>query len=179
VLPVDEDNRSHLVKPLLPVGLYIGLLDRYTERTMQSTAETVAEYLETLSPERRAMVETLRSAILKYLPEGYQETMQYGMISYVVPFSRYPKTYNNQPLAIASLASQKNYVSTYLMGIYGDTEAEAWLEKAFADAGKRLDMGKSCIRFKKPEDIPVDVMGQAVSLLSVDEFIEVYESSRA
>lgn len=145
---------------------------------MQSNAKTVEEYLDTLSPERRAMVEALRSAILKYLPEGYEETMQYGMISYVVPFPRYPKTYNNQPLAVASLASQKNYVSTYLMGIYGDADAEAWLEKAFADAGKRLDMGKSCVRFKKLEDIPADVMGQAVSLLSVNDFIELYESSR-
>lgn len=145
---------------------------------MQSAAKTVAEYLAELPPERRAMVEALRSAILRHLPEGYEETMQYGMISYVVPFSRYPKTYNNQPLAVASLASQKNYVSTYLMGIYGDAEAEAWLSEAFAAAGKRLRMGKSCVRFKKLDDIPADVVGQAVGLLSVADFVELYESSR-
>lgn len=145
---------------------------------MSSDALTVDNYLKGLPEDRRAMVDTIRSAVLRGLPDGFEETIQYGMISYVVPLGRYPVTYNKQPLAIISIGNQKNYVSLYLMSHYGDPAAEAWLKDAFQEAGKRLDMGKSCLRFRKPTDIPADVIAQAAGRLSVEQFIAMYESSR-
>jgi uncharacterized protein YdhG (YjbR/CyaY superfamily) len=145
---------------------------------MQSKAKTVAEYLALLPPDRREIIEAIRGTILEHLPEGYEEGMQFGMISYSVPLGRYPNTYNGQPLGYIALASQKNYVSLYLMGIYGNPEAEAWLKKAFVEAGKRLDMGKSCLRFKKAVDVPQDIIAKAVALLPVEAFIKRYEASR-
>jgi len=124
------------------------------------------------------MVDTLRSAVLLGLPDGFEETIQYGMISYVVPLGRYPVTYNTQPLAIISIGNQKHYVSLYLMSHYGDPAAESWLKDAFSEAGKRLDMGKSCLRFRKPTDIPEDVIAEAAGRLSVEQFVAMYESSR-
>ena len=146
---------------------------------MNKDAKTVEEYSQALPEERQEMVQTLRSAVKSRLPAGFQETMQYGMISFVVPSERFPDTYNKQPLAIISIGNQKNYVSLYLMSHYGDAEAENWLKESFRDAGKRLDMGKSCLRFRKPDDIPVEVISQAAGRLSVDEFVQMYEASRS
>lgn len=150
----------------------------YYAARMNKDAATVDDYMEGLPPERRAMVQTLRSAVKSRLPSGFEETMQYGMISYIVPSERYPETYNKQPLAIISIGNQKNYVSLYLMSHYGDAEAENWLQESFRNAEKRLDMGKSCLRFRKPDDIPVEVISQAAQRLTVDEFIHRYEASR-
>src|SRR5690606_32559995 len=108
--------------------------------------------------------------------KGYEEAMQYGMIGYCVPLSRYPDTYNGQPLGIAALASQKQYMSLYLMAVYGDPKTEAWFRDAFAKAGKKLDMGKSCVRFKTLEDLPLDVIGQAIARVSVEQYIARVES---
>jgi hypothetical protein len=143
-----------------------------------SKAATVPEYLAELPDDRRPSIEAVRAVILEHLPPGYEEVMQYGMISYVVPFSRYPDTYNKQPLAIASLANQKRYMALYLMGIYSD-DGESWFQTAWKATGKQLDMGKSCVRFKRLDDLALDVVGAAIARTSVDEFIEQYERSRA
>lgn len=145
---------------------------------MQSQAQSVEEYLASLPEERREAVAAVRSAILANLPEGYEETMAYGMIAYVIPLSRYPNTYNGQPLGYAAIASQKNYVSVYLMGIYGDEGHAAWFRAEYEKRGKKLDMGKSCVRFKKMADIPLDLIGQAVARIPVEQYIELYERSR-
>ena len=144
----------------------------------QSKAETVEEYLAELSPERRSEIATVRKVILDNLPDGYGERMQYGMISYVIPLETYPVTYNKQPLGLASLASQKNYMSLYLMNVYGDTDTERWFHEEYRASGKKLDMGKSCVRFKKVEDLPLELIGQTIARTSPDEFIERYETLR-
>jgi hypothetical protein len=146
---------------------------------VSSRAETVDKYLATLPPDRRAALETIRNVIRKNLPRGFEEGMQYGMIGYYVPLSRYPTTYNGQALGAAALASQKGHMSLYLMSVYGDPKLKAWFEDAYRAAGKKLDMGKSCVRFKKVEDVPLDVIGEVIARLDVDRFIATYESARA
>ncbi|MQA00352.1 MAG: DUF1801 domain-containing protein [Dehalococcoidia bacterium] len=142
-----------------------------------SAATTVEQYLAELQPERRDAIEAVRRVILERLPDGYEETMQYGMLSYVVPLERYPQTYNKQPLAVASLASQKHYMSLYLMGIYSDESSE-WFEREYRATGKKLDKGKSCVRFKHLDDLPLDLVGDAIARTSVEDFIAQYEASR-
>ena len=144
----------------------------------QSEAQTIDEYLAELSPDRREAVAAVRKVILDHLSEGYQETMQYGMISYVIPLEKYPLTYNKQPLGYAALASQKNYMSLYLMNIYAKKETEQWFTEEYRASGKKLDMGKSCVRFKKLDDLPMDLIGKAVARTTVAEFIELYEASK-
>ena len=144
----------------------------------QRTAKTVNEYIGALSPDRREAISAVREVILDHLPEGYEETMQYGMISYVIPLETYAVTYNGQPLEYAALASQKNYMSLYLMNIYGDQEVEHWFIERYRASGKKLDMGKSCVRFKKLDDLPLDLIGEAIARTSVLYFIQRYEASR-
>jgi hypothetical protein len=143
---------------------------------MQSKATTVTEYLAELPEDRRAALKKVRAVIRKHLPKGYQEGMQYGMISYAIPLKKFPKTYNGQPLALASLASQKQYMSVYLMGVYG--EEEQWFREAWAKTGRKLDMGRCCVRFKKLEDLPLELIGEVVARLTPDEFIARYEEAR-
>ncbi len=148
---------------------------------MKSSAKTAKEYLDQLPPDRRTAIEAVRKVILKNLPKGYEETMQYGMISYVVPLARYPDGYlgrKNEPLPYASLASQKNHMAIYLMTIYGDKKAEAWFKNAYKTGGKKLDMGKSCVRFKKLDDLALDVIGNAIALIPVEDYIRRYEQTR-
>lgn len=145
---------------------------------MQSSAQTVDDYLASLPEDRQLMLSAVREVILRNLPEGYEEGMQYGMIGYYIPLSRYPNTYNGQPLAYAGLASQKNYVSVYLMGIYGNDATEAWFREEYQKTGKKPNMGKSCVRFKRIEDIPLDLIGKAVALESAEQFIQRYGESR-
>ena len=144
-----------------------------------SNATTVEEYLSEQTTERREALETMRKLILDNLPPGFEEIMQFGMIGYVIPLERYPDTYNKQALQNVALASQKNYMSIYLMNVYGDPETAQWFEEEYRASGKKLNMGKSCVRFKKPEDLPLDLIGKAVARTSVDGFIEVYERARA
>ena len=144
-----------------------------------STAQTAVQYIAEMPPDRREAISAVRNVILDHLPEGYRETMQFGMIGYVVPLDRYPETYNRQPLEYVALASHKNYMSLYLMNIYGDKETERWFTDRYRASGKKLDMGKSCVRFKSLEDLPIDLIGEAVARTAVDEFIERYEASRA
>jgi len=146
---------------------------------MQSKAKNVTEYLAALPDDRRNSLETVRAVIRKNLPKGYEEGMQYGMIGYYVPHSVYPPGYHcdpMQPVPFAGMASQKNHMSLYLMCIYGDSEHLAWFRKAWAKTGKKLDMGKACIRFKHVEDLPLDVIGQAIKRAPVTKFIGHYES---
>ncbi len=116
---------------------------------VKSQAQTVAGYLEELPPDRREVVSGLRKIILKHLPRGYREAMNWGMISCEIPLEDYPNTYNGQPLGYLALAAQKNHFSLYMMGVYQDPEQEARLKEGFRKAGKKPDMGKSCLRFKK------------------------------
>jgi hypothetical protein len=143
-----------------------------------SMAATVAEYLESLPAERKATLEAVRAIILENLPAGYQEGMQYGMISYCIPLDRYPVTYNKQPLSYVALASQKNYMALYLMCVYGSPDVRAWFEAEYQKSGKRLDMGKSCLRFKRADDLPLDLIGKTVAATPVDKFIAEYERAR-
>lgn len=146
---------------------------------MQSKAKTVAKYLAELPADRRKALQAVREVVLKNLPKGYAEGMQYGMIGYFVPHSVYPPGYHcdpKQPLPFAGLASQKNYMAIYLMCIYSDPDHEAWFREAWLKTGKKLDMGKSCVRFKKLEDVPLKVIGRAIKKVPVKKFIENYES---
>jgi hypothetical protein len=143
-----------------------------------SSAKTVSAYLAALPPDRRAAVRTVRKTILEHLPSGYEEGMQYGMISYFIPLARYPVTYNGKPLAVASLAAHKCYLSLYLMSVYGDRKLERWFADAYRKSGKKLDVGKACVRFRTLEDLPLDVVGEAIARTPPDEFIAMYEASR-
>ena len=136
--------------------------------------EAVAAYLASVPEERREAISTVRDVILQNLPAGYVEMIAYKMLCYVIPLERYPDTYNGQALQYAALANQKNYMSVYLTTVYGDPEAEAWFREGFAKAGKKLDMGKSCVRFKKLDDLPLDVIGQAIARLSVEDYIRTF-----
>lgn len=147
---------------------------------MQSKATTVAAYLASLPADRRAAVEAVRKVILANLDPGFEEGMQYGMIGYYVPHSRYPNGYHcdpRQPLPFASLASQKNYMAVYLMGLYYDPMSARLLEDAYAKAGKKPDMGKCCIRFKALEDLPLDVIGGIVKATTAEGYIRFYETA--
>jgi hypothetical protein len=144
-----------------------------------SAATTVEAYLDSLPPERQHVLAAVRAVILANLPAGYQEGMQYGMIGYFVPLERYPITYNKQPLSYAALAAQKNYLSLYLNCVYGSAELRAQFEAAYRQSGKRLDMGKSCVRFKRLDDLPLDLVGRTIAATPVDQYIAHYEQFRA
>ncbi len=138
---------------------------------MQSKAKTINEYLDSLPEDRAAQIHAVRKVILESLPEGYEEVMNWGMISYQVPLSVYPETYNKQPLLYAALASQKNHMAVYLSGIYMFEEAHLNFEAAYRETGKRFDAGKSCVRFKKLEDLPLELIGKTIASLPMDEFV--------
>jgi len=148
---------------------------------MQYDVETVEEYIAALPEERKVIIEKLRNVILANLPEGYEEQLSYGMIGYVVPLSRYPKGYHakeGEPLPFLSLASQKNYIALYHMGLYRNPILEEWFVEKYADrVPTKLDMGKSCIRFKNPKHIPYDLIGELCQKITVDDFISKYEES--
>lgn len=147
---------------------------------MQSEAKTVEEYLLTLPDERAEIISALRNEIKKNLPKGFEETMQYGMISYVVPHTLYPAGYHCKPsdaLPFMSIASQKNHIAVYHMAVYQGVLHD-WFVKAWKKVSdKKLDMGKSCIRFKKAEDVPVKLMGELATKMSPRQWIGVYEKT--
>jgi len=145
---------------------------------MRSNASTVAEYLKSMPEERRAEISKVRDVVLKNLTDGYVEVMNWGMICYEIPLKDYPNTYNKQPLGCAALAMQKHYCALYL-GVYQDSKQLAQLKKAFADAGKKLDMGKCCIRFKKADDLPLPAIGKIIAASTVKKMIKGYETARA
>lgn len=140
-----------------------------------SKAKTVSEYLAELPPERAKIIRAVRNAIVDNLPKGYVETMNWGMISYEIPLKTYPVTYNKKPLSYAGIAAQKNNYSLYMMGLYWNKEQEKWFVNEFKKRKLKLNSGKSCIRFNKIEDLPLDVIGKAISKISVKEYITHYE----
>lgn len=146
---------------------------------MQSGAATVEEYLASLPEDRREIVSKVRDAINVRLPEGYEEGMQYGMIGWYVPHSIFPAGYHcdpKQPLPFAGLANQKNHIGVYLFCLYVNEEHLAWFQEAYAQTGKKLDMGKSCMRFKKLEDFALEVVVESIAKVSVEEFVAHYTS---
>ena len=139
---------------------------------------TVQGYLKQLAPEQRDVIAAVRNVVLEHLPGGYAETMNWGMISYEVPLERYPDTYNGKPLAYAGLAAQKNHYALYLVGANSDPKQVEYLQKAFEKHGKKLDMGKSCLRFKKLDDLPLDVIGKVIASTPPDKLIAQAEAAR-
>ena len=144
---------------------------------MQSDALTVAEYLASLPEDRKKAMAAVRKVIRANLPKGIVESMNWGMIVYEVPLKTYPDTYNGQPLAYAGLASQKNYMSVYLMGLYGSEALRAEFESAYKATGKRMDVGKSCVRFRALDDLPLDVVAHAIGALTLDQFLALHDEA--
>ena len=141
-------------------------------------AMTVDQYMAQLPADRRETIAAVRDCVNANLPDGFVEGIQYGMIGWYVPLDRYPDTYNGQPLGVAALAAQKSHNALYLMTVYGDPALETWFTKAFAKAGKKLDMGKSCVRFKSADDLPLDAIGRLVAEVPPERLIAAYEASR-
>jgi hypothetical protein len=144
----------------------------------RSDAKSVDAYLKSLPAERRAVVATLRALVLDNLPKGYEETFEWGYPTYVIPLSKYPDTYNKRALCYAAIAAQKNHYAVYLMCVDEDGKLRKKLESDFAKAGKKLDMGRSCLRFRKLEDVPLDAIGRAIAAVPPAKYIAAYERVR-
>ena len=144
----------------------------------RSKATTVEAYLAELPPERRAVVAAVRDVVRRNLPDGYCEAMNWGMISWEIPLETCPGTYNGQPLSYAGLAAQKNYYSLYLMSAYAEGEEEGWLREAFRKAGKKLDMGRCCVRFRSLEDLELNAIAKVVAGTPPQAFIAMFEAGR-
>ena len=147
---------------------------------MRTNASTIKQFLDTLSPDRRATVEAIRRVILENIDTPFSEGVQNGAIGYAVPHSVYPAGYHcdpSQPLPFAGIAAQKNHIGLYLFCVYTDPKLEAWFRAAWLKAGKTLDMGKSCVRVKKLDDVPLDVVGQLFKRVKAKTFIAQYETS--
>ena len=138
---------------------------------MKSEAKTVQEYLNEMAPDRREAIDKVRNVILKNLPAGYEEVMNWGMITYQVPLEVYPDTYNKKPLMYAALANQKNHMAVYLTGIYMDEKHNQDFEMKYKETGKRYDVGKSCVRFRKLDDLPLELIGESIKTMEMEEFI--------
>lgn len=144
---------------------------------MISRAETIEDYIAEIPDDRRELISVLRNKILGVLPAGFEEVMNWGMITYQVPLAAYPDTYNKKPFMFVALANQKNYMSLYLMGIYMQTEKLEKLHEDFERAGKKLDMGKSCIRFKSLDDLAIEPILQIISTCEMESYVERARSS--
>jgi hypothetical protein len=142
-----------------------------------SRAKTVAEYLASLPVERREVVSAACALVKRHLPNGYKESILWGMITWAIPLSTYPKTSNKQPLCYAALAAQKNHTTRYLMSASGDPKLYAGLRTAFKKAGKRFDMGKSCLHFQTMDDLVPDAVGKVIASTTPEEYIKKYEKS--
>jgi len=139
---------------------------------MKSEAITINDYLAEMPEDRREAITRVRETILKNLPAGYEEAINFGMITYQVPLEVYPDTYNKKPLMYAALANQKNHMAVYLTGIYMDEELYQDFEERYRKTGKRYDVGKSCVRFRKLDDLPLELIGESVGAISMEEFIK-------
>lgn len=144
-----------------------------------SDATTPQAYLDELPEDRREIVEAVRSTILEHLPDGFSEAMAYGMLSYVVPLEDFPHTYNGQPLTVISVANQKRHVAIYLMGVYGDDAEREGFVDAWRASGKKLDMGKSCVRVTGADQVPLDVLGDTVGRISPQDLIAAHDAAHA
>jgi hypothetical protein len=145
---------------------------------VSSAATTVEQYLRSLPPERRVEIERVRAVVNSKLPRGYEEGMLYGMIGWYIPLADYSATYNGQPLCLAGLAAQKQHNALYMMTVYGDHRLEERFRAGFKAAGKKLDMGKSCVRFKAADNLALDVIADTISKVSTDDYIAAYERVR-
>lgn len=146
---------------------------------MRSEAKTVDEYISALPEDRRQAILIVRQVILENLPQGFEETMNWGMISYQVPLSTYPDTYNGQPLMLAALASQKNHMAVYLTGIYTSEGSYKKFEEEYKTTGKRFDVGKSCVRFRKLDDLPLPLIGKVIASLGVNELVDIVKTAHS
>ncbi len=146
---------------------------------MRSDAKTVKEYLRALPADRRKAISAARDVIIANLPKGYVEVMDWGMISYQVPLDVYPATYNGKPLMYAALASQKAYMVVYLSAIYADAASREKFELDYRATGKRYDVGQSCVRFRKLDDLPLDVLGAAIASTPMATYVEHYENRQS
>ena len=140
-------------------------------------AKTVAEYIASLPEDRRGAIKAVRAVVKKNLPAGYKEGMDYGFIGWTVPLAVYPDTYNGQPLCYAALANQKNHMALYLMAAYAEGPIKQRLVKGFRAAGKKLDMGKSCVRFKSLDDLPLDVIAEVAAALPLKKYVEIAKAA--
>jgi hypothetical protein len=146
---------------------------------VRSAAQTPDEYIASLPDDRRAAIAEVRRVVRAGLPAGYEEGMAYGMITWSVPLERYPDTYNRRPLVVAGLASQAGYMSLYLNNVYGDPRTEAWFRERWVATGRRLDMGKSCVRFRRLADLPLELIGEVVARADLDAFVERARAAHA
>ena len=145
---------------------------------VSSEAQSPEEYLAALPEDRREALSTLRKVILDNLPAGFAEGMQFGMIGYYIPLERFPDTYNGQPLGLAAIASQKHHMALYLNNVYGDVATEKRFRERYAASGRKLDMGKSCVRFRRIEDLPLDVIAKTIAEVSADGYLARYQAAR-
>ena len=146
---------------------------------ISSSITTPADYLASLPEDRREIISAVRDLILQNLPEGYQETINWGMLSYEIPLETYSDTYNKNPLSNVGLAAQKNYNSLYLMAIYQNPADYQELVDAFAEMGIKPNLGKSCVRFTKLDQLPLDTIARLIAKTSVADYIHIYETSQA
>ena len=146
---------------------------------MASDATTPQEYLDGLAEDRRARLEPVYRLVRDSVPAGYEETVAYGMITWQVPLATFPDTYNGQPLAYVSLAAQKKHNALYLMGLYLDSGADADFRRRWAEDGRKLDMGKSCLRFQDPADLRTDLLAEAVAATPPERLIELHQQARS
>ncbi len=146
---------------------------------MRSDAATVKEYLAELPDDRRNDLSVVRDAIVANLAPGFEEEMNFGMITYTVPLATYPDTYNGQPLLYAALANQKNHMAVYLTAVYAAEDTKERFVERYKETGKRLDMGKSCVRFRRLDDLPVDVIADTIASMDCQTFIQTYERARS
>ena len=155
------------------------MIDRWgwTEAMESSTSPAVAEFLDGLPPDRREALAVVRHVILANLPEGYQEIVDATSLSYCVPLERFPKTYNGRPLTIAALASRKTYISLFLMAIYRDGTLGEWFQEEYSKTGKKLEMGKACVRFRRADDLPLDLVGKVIGLVGMDRYVAFHEAN--
>jgi hypothetical protein len=146
---------------------------------MKSSARTPGAYVASLPADRRLAITRIRAEILKNLPEGFEDTVDFGHIAYVVPLKRFPCTYNGHPLMYAALGSQKRHMAVYLTPVYADPATEKWFKAEYRKSGKKLDMGKSCVRFAKLYDLPLELSGRAIARTPLEEFVRRCEAARS
>jgi len=145
---------------------------------VRSTAKTVPEYIAALPVAQQRVVRQLRAFVRKHLPKGYKEMMGWGVITYAVPLTTLPDTYNGQPLCYAAIAAKKNSYTLYLMTPYGNPAQKKWMADEFKKRGKKLNMGGSCLHLKSLDDIPLDVVGKVVASVPMDKYIAHYRETR-
>ena len=140
--------------------------------------KTPEQYIAALPAERAKTIATVRAFVNKHIPRGYEECMVWGTIGWTIPLSRYPDTYNGQPILYVGVSSQKNYCSLYLMGAHWSAKQLEELKAVFKAAGKKLEMGQCCVHFERPEDLPLEGIGKLIAGISSEKWIEMYEESR-